>query len=667
MTFKKITSIILITSLLFVLFPNLKVNAEDITIYYLHDVIDFTRLQAGDYNTDLNNYNLNFNDVSGYLKNDINYGDGSWTGSNFSNVFVNNNLIDKWVNSVNNDYTVSNQNTINFKGIESPDIVVNGDILDRSFYKTVIATDAGANMPSSNYIIVCSVYVPDDTICFLEQGRLMTSKNDVYYAYNIYQVFTDGDYLSFSKWGNTSSGTNSYYTTYDFDQNNTPDLYQLYVTLNGWFYSDIPVYYSWANHSNGEGAFLNQSPYYYGDYNGRGGTTNSVGKYVLSGDDNTGFVIDRRTEAMINIDDDSNNNQIIQDGFDPKLFNGELGFNSFNASASLNYNSTTDLYEPYFDIKYQPNNYTEINIEDITLYYQAEVFLKLTLSRDMNNFYYTSTRYKTSGQGSLDRSGTSPNANRYEFILYAMNNPPLGNASWNNTSTRSSAGLNTQFGISRFSGSNIDSDISIGVSAFKHNNYVVVPSESEALELINDFLNGKNGNIENKSYGYYKIQLYIKNNVTGDISTTYSSIFDLFGNKICDNSRSMINNDDQAYNDFVNDFYYLDKDGDLTPVDYADRINLYGGNSSVGDITIYQNPYPYVLVDIPENEWMSYTPNLRTLLTEFKTMLSEVHDESVLKMLPETYNYFPAPFMQYMLYGVGLIVMIGSWRAITRR
>lgn len=663
----KFIALLMTVTILFSLVPGIKSNAEDITIYYLHDVIDFTKLQAGDYNTDLNNYNLNFNDVSGYLKNDINYGDGSWTGSNFSNVFVNNNLIDKWVNSVNNDYTVSNQNTVNFKGIESPDIVVNGDVLDRSHYKTIIATDGGDNMPSGSYIIICSVFVPDDTICFLEQGRLMTSKNDVYYAYNIYQFYIDGDYLSFSKWGNTSSGTNSYYTTYDFDQNNTPDLYQLYVTLNGWFYSDIPVYYSWADHSSGEGAFLNQSPYYYGDYNGRGGTSNSVGKYVLSGDDNTGFVIDRRTAAMINIDDNSNNNEIVQDGFDPKLFNGELGFNSFNASASLNYNSTTDLYEPFFDIKYQPNNYTEINIEDITLYYQAEVFLKLTLSKNMTNFYYTSTRYKTSGQGSLDRSGTSPNANRYEFILYAMSNPPLGNATWNNTSTRSSAGINTQFGISTFTGNNIDYDISVGVSAFKHNNYVVVPSESEALEMINDYLNGKNGNVENKSYGYYKIQMYIKNNVTGDISTTYSSIFDLFGNKISDNSSSMINNDDQAYNDFVNDFYYLDKDGDLTPVDYADRINSYGGNSSVGDITIYQNPYSYVLVDIPENEWMSYTPNLRTLLTEFKTMLAEVHDESVLKMLPETYNYLPAPFMKYMLYGVGLIVMIGIWRAITRR
>lgn len=99
--------------------------------------------------------------------------------------------------------------------------------------------------------------------------------------------------------------------------------------------------------------------------------------------------------------------------------------------------------------------------------------------------------------------------------------------------------------------------------------------------------------------------------------------------------------------------------------------NAYGGSSSAynGGNTVIVNPtqIPYLLVDVPEGEWMNKTPNLTGILTDFKNALEEVHDESILPIMTETYNYLPAPMWQYLTYAVELLLMIGIWRGITRR
>ena len=48
-------------------------------------------------------------------------------------------------------------------------------------------------------------------------------------------------------------------------------------------------------------------------------------------------------------------------------------------------------------------------------------------------------------------------------------------------------------------------------------------------------------------------------------------------------------------------------------------------------------------------------------------MLDETKEESVLPLITQTYNFIPAPVWNYILYGVGVMLAIGIWKAITRR
>ena len=125
---------------------------------------------------------------------------------------------------------------------------------------------------------------------------------------------------------------------------------------------------------------------------------------------------------------------------------------------------------------------------------------------------------------------------------------------------------------------------------------------------------------------------------------------------------------DTDFGGFYMDNIFAKNDNGLTDTSGQYAIQPYS-SATVGNIYINSglSSIPYILVDIPENQWMAQTPNLNTLLNDFKSMLAETKENSILNMLPSTYSYFPAPVMQYLLYGVGLIVMIGIWRAITRR
>ena len=99
--------------------------------------------------------------------------------------------------------------------------------------------------------------------------------------------------------------------------------------------------------------------------------------------------------------------------------------------------------------------------------------------------------------------------------------------------------------------------------------------------------------------------------------------------------------------------------------------SAYGGTSSATGNVVNVYPglssIPYVLVDIPENEWLDKTPRLKDALNDFKDMLAETRENSILTLLPATYSYFPAPVWSYLLYAVGICLMIGIWRGITRR
>lgn len=449
--------------------------------------------------------------------------------------------------------------------------------------------------------------------------------------------------------GNTAYCEDVFYFTYQpfqFASSVIDNIYHNYYAigsperLTSGLDSTHNIYYTTLNPNAYDGTVLCDMQYLFTSSNLSGISTDydSYNSYL----NNVSYAIDRRPDKFKNAIDPngggSGMNDIVSLDYDPNLFNGVLGFNWFNPSCSLNYNQHTSSYFPYYIVKYEINNYTDIHKTECSLIIDADIALKLNVN-DPNNDYDGSGAYSTISHYHYNNE-LLLNDNLDGFTLFATTN----SNSWTNTSLRTARGFNTATHLTPFNG-----DLTFDI-----NNIISQWETSGSIDKTN-------------SYGVFRLMFYVRNNITGAVSETFTAEFNLLTNQYTDNRNDIISNDNQEFIDFKNSFDYQNNNGDYLPVDYANYVNGGGSSSSVGNITINQNPYPYVLVDIPENEWMNYTPNLKTLLTDFKTMLAETKDDSVLKMLPETYSYFPAPFMQYMLYGIGIIIMIGIWRAITRR
>lgn len=495
----------------------------------------------------------------------------------------------------------------------------------------------------------CTVVVTEGNLYNVE-GVLISDQP--MYIYTNWTVFTNGG----NNIGTTDLNDGTPNVTVDTKASSyLPDYYVYdayntdihYTNPSMWIYSDIPFYMTaYKNSQYTDGDFLVDN-YNYDDI---------AQVFNAIGTDTTGFVIDRRSEHMINESSGyGSSDQIISDGFDPELFDGSLGFNWFNSSGSTNYVQSLDQYKPFIQLKYKINNYTDIHKNDVSLVWDSEINMKLTYRDSSNVTFITSCRYQASGDWDLV-------GHENQFTLLAAQESNL----YSLKSVRSTSGSNP-YGNEFRDTNNINQNISFGISSYRHNSAVVTNSESDAYDLIKDFFSGNKGNRTLDSYGIIYFNVYLKDNVTGETSIIYKSAFDLFNNKFDDNHTDLVNNDDSAYNDFIDSFNYQDDNGDLSLVDYAKPYGYGISSSQVGDITIYQNPYPYLLVDIPEGEWMSKTPRLTTILKDFKDALSEVKNDSILNVMSETYNYLPVPVWQYFTYGVGILIAIGIWRAITRR
>ena len=581
------------------------VSADDNLHFYLLNHYDTENWDESDFLT-IDNYDDYYDNLTGSQKTDI------------INKFVDTSLNNKYSAMINDfihpEYTT--QSGITIKNIYAVPPIYNGNVVDFDDCEIIII---GLQNGSTNPFAVYCFYSPTGND-FIISGNTIISSQPYILTYQPYNWYIDTSY----------DGTNHLYYVPGSAERITID------TLN----SQYNCYGSTMNTSAFDGCIFSTIPYLFTS-NSLSGINNDYNSYqsYLNG---VSYAIDRRTDRFINVIDPngggSGMNDIVTLDYDPTLFNGVLGFNWFNPSCSLNYNQHTSSYFPYYIVKYQINNYTDIHKTECSLIIDADIGLKLSVD-DPNNAYDGSGAYATISHYHYNNE-LLLNDNLDGFTLFATSN----SNSWTNTSLRTSRGFNTQTNLNPFSG-DLTSDI---------NNIISQWNTTASISRTN-------------SYGNFRLNFYVRNNITGEVSETFTADFNLLTNQYTDNRNDIISNDNQEFIDFKNSFDYQDNNGDYLPVDYANYVNSGGSSSSVGDITIYQNPYPYILVDIPENEWMNYTPNLKTLLTDFKTMLAETKDDSILKMLPETYNYFPAPFMQYMLYGIGIIIMIGIWRAITRR
>lgn len=487
-------------------------------------------------------------------------------------------------------------------------------------------------VPQGDLYIVDGYLISDQpyTIYWVDYSFNINTANEQY-VINTNPYIYGGDYKHSRSVSNVSSNG-----VYEANYNN-PSYF---------IYSEIPFYFTYSSNNDYQDmSYLGQSPYNYDNY---------INVYNAIGSDTTGFVVDRRTQKMINGDDSED--ELLND-VDLMQFEGELGFEYFDFKGYISENQ--DLIFPNYIANYKLNNYTDLRKDNIEICASYSFDFKLTFKMVGNSMY----GYQSANMGSMGFSDTLPvSQNNYGMDLNAfMDDNTLVNY-------RETSGLHLQSnGIQGYE----------NIQNFSQNS-MIADFGRYFYKIMNNVTANKVVNSKRDSYFYITCQFWIEYvDEKGRITQSNKIIrkIDYWGdsnnllapvvNNIDD---SAIIDDDNEFHNFIDSYNYKkineDTDGYLS---YLPSISNNPNNSSVGDVIIQQNPYPYVLVDIPENDWLNKTPNLKNMLTDFKTMLAETQDGSILTMLPATYSYLPTPVWNYILYGVGICLMIGIWHAITRR
>lgn len=591
-------------------FATVVIPDDDSTHYYLYNHIDFDTFTSDELLTN-ENYNLYYDALSGNDKTDFNL---NFTDNNGNRNALLNALVDT---SLLNDTSAIYFYPITYQG----NIIPYEECKHILFFNNIgFATLMYYSPTHSDIVNVGNYFISDEPFIISYQA----------YSYNV-----SGDNVNVFYYTREVNINSAYDSTNDFYYN-----YTLAVNFYGVFYSDIPCLFTSYN-SN------------YTNYD----TPQKV--YALY-KQNDNLAIDRRTPEFINkISGDNSEDDLLND-VDLMQFEGDLGFEYFDFKGYITENQ--GLIFPNYIVNYKLNNYTDLRKENIEIYASYSFDFKLTFQMAGNQMY----GYQSANMGTMGFMDMLPvNQNTYGMDLNAyMDDNTFVNY-------RETAGLHLQSnGIRDYE----------NIQNFNQNS-MIADFGRYFYQIMNNVSANKVVNSKRDSYFYITCEFwieYIDENGRRTQSNKIIRKIDYWGDSsdpssnltpvVNDIDSSGIIDDDQAYHDFIDSYNYKkineDTDGYLN---YLPSTSNNSNQSSVGDITIYQNPYPYVLVDIPENQWLNNTPNLKTILTDFKTMLAETKEGSILNFFPEVYNYFPAPVWSYLIYGIGICIMIGIWRGITRR
>lgn len=676
-----IIAIIMITS-----FPYVdSYAAGDIVLRYFAIERNISHFTENDFNFSYDHY-LYINGITAdtdvtagdnYLIAQVMKGDGSWTGANFSD-----NMSDAFLNILASSVThshVADDGYVDFYGIEVPDVKVNNQIMYENIYY-IICTSNGGYSPS---LYIHALYIPDGTKCFLEQGRIMCDHNNVYistyeYKYTEKEVYDDQDNLiqlfyQFNQKTLINNSTNQIYTTYDFNQDNIVDLYQMYPNFNSWLYSDIPVYYAYqSNYTLSYSDYLNQSPYFYGDYNGRGGTSNSVGKYVLSGEDDTGFIIDRRPTAQIN---GPNSPDDPTDPIDHSLGVLEGSFNNLIVGNSVNYQ--------YLFTNFVLNNYTKNMKNNINLklnyrvtfegYANGEYFNVDNNFYDTNGFYDSYNIYNSNYiqidldevlkniRGETDNSG----------LLSVINTLPAFNGVNFQPPTLSMYDtLNLYINNDLINESIVHQEINTTIWQD-----IVNSADSVAQKIFGQtptFID-KNANVQILNCTLYITQ-FLEDKSTNKTSESNIFIYDYLSGNV----QEVGGFENNSETDIPFNGFYMDKNWSLNDNGIISTSGNNGGivggssssNASVGDIyvNVGTQGVGQVIVDMPADEWLQHSPNFNELITTVKNGLTDVSEGSgsVVALLTTSYSVFPVEIWGYLSLAVAIISALAIIRYIRR-
>ena len=599
------------------------VNSDDNTHYYLYNHFEFDNWSKDDFLTS-GNYDDYFNLLDGNNKTEVvnKFVDSDYTYT----IRTLNDFVEP-------DYTVTQG--FNALGLYFLPIQVNGQIIPFEDCKAFIGIFSGSG---SGYILLTLYlyYCPngDD---FVYSGDTIYCESPYYLTYQpfvMYQMtYNDTLHCSYSV--------------------GSPERISV-STVN----SNTGYYQGTANST--QGCIFADFPYLF-RYNTSYNNSLDTDYEVFQGyNNNNSLCVDRRTLNFINkingITDDDN----LLNDVNLMQFEGDLGFEYFDFKGYISENQ--GLIFPNYIVNYKLNNYTDLRKQNIEIYAKYNFDFKLTFQMAGNQMY----GYQSANMGSMGFQDMLPvDQNTYGQDLNAyMDDNTFVNY-------RETAGLHLQSnGIRDYENIQYFSENSM-ISDFGRYFY----------QIMNNVAANKVVNSKRDSYFYITCEFwieYVDENGRRIQSNKIIRKIDYWGDSsdpsllltpvVDDVDSSAIIDDDQAYHDFIDSYNYKkineDTDGYLN---YLPSTSNNSNQSSVGDITIYQNPYPYVLVDIPENQWLNSTPNLKTILTDFKTMLAETKEGSILNFFPEVYNYFPAPVWSYLVYGIGICLMIGIWRGITRR
>lgn len=611
---RKFASVLMVVLILSLSVFNTFVYAEEPeqqeTEYTINLIYNNQNIPKESYQT-IDNYNAYYNLLSGNLKNDIvfrGYTEDQYNGNQFEGFY----------NSIN---YYGNNEYLDFNELTFKAITVDNNVIPFNDCKYFISLEHDT---SNLYINLYLLYSPSQTEIYII-GSQICSENIFYVSVHRYYMINniiDGNYYySYSELvGGVSTAEHDLYSVASATDG-ILDIYH-YYNFGSIILSSDPIYYEWNGQNDTPNNDLYNNGYtafYY------------IFWHLMQGDDTTGFLTDRR----IYVGSSPSEGGVIRDEINPEDFNGNLGFKSFYPQSSLNLDKVSGRHlAPFTFIKYQPNNYTRLKApERVIVKYECQFYCYVKLK---NGFFQKWNFYAT-----LDYPLTDAPEELYlNYDIFNQSNPRYQDNYKNDLDINDNQYTNSQdytYVIDYWwmRQPKFDDDIS-----------QVVPEEYKISEM----------------QLYFNTECYLYDSVTGETSKRTTFKLDVLNEKTTFDDGA-IDDDDDEYTKFITDH---DFDNDDKPVIYVPTVNPVITDDRDISIVVNDNPFPYILVDIPEDQYIDTTPRFGAMMKDIVSAIGEDRNQSIVTLVKHEYDYLPEQATRYITYAVGVICLVGFWKMLRK-
>ena len=586
-------------------------DSEDpITEYSVNLIYNNQNIPKESYQT-IDNYNAYYDLLSGNLKNDVMF--GGYTEDQY-NAYQ----YDAFYNSIN---YIGNNEYLDFNELTFKPITVDNNVIPFNDCNYFISL---SHDTSNLYLYLYLMYSPSQSEIYIS-GSQICSENVFYvsvHRYYMYINIIDGNYYSsYSELdGGVSISDSDIYAVVPAPDG-LLDIYH-YYNFGSIILSSEPIYYQWNEQNDTPNNDL---------YNNGYQTFYYMFWHLMQNDDTTGFLTDRRIYVGTSPDEDG----VIRDEINPDDFNGNLGFKSFYPQSSLNLDKVSGRHlAPFTFIKYQPNNYTRLKApERVIVKYECQFYCYVKLK---NGFFQKWNFYAT-----LDYPLTDAPEELYlNYDIFNQSNPRYQDNYKNDLDINDQQYTNSQdytYVIDYWwmRQPKFDDDIS-----------QVVPEEYKIAEM----------------QLYFNTECYLYDSVTGETSKRTTFKLDVL-NEQTSFDDGAIDDDDDEYTKFITDH---DFDNDDKPVIYVPTVNPVITDDRDISIVVNDNPFPYILVDIPEDKYIDTTPRFGAMMKDIVSAVGEDRNQSIVTLVKQEYDYLPEQATRYITYAVGVICLVGFWKMLRK-